>query len=232
MSSGSTRQSFAIGAQAGWCVPVGTDQAQTAPLVLLLAGDYNEPLLAEVQTLLQPVLARQAMPSFWLAGLESVDWDRDYSPWYAEDTATGRIFAGEADHWGALLMGELLPQLRTSTASKGELYGLGYSLGGLAALYYHCQYEWTGCGSCSGSFWYPGWRDYLAGHLPGGKVYLSLGGKEKNTRHPLMSHIEEDTAAVKKLLSPHTQVTFVHEPGGHSHQIAQRLAHALEWLLC
>ena len=231
MSGENWREVIPCGDRSGWYVPIGTDQAQTAPLVLLLAGDYSEPLLTEVQTLLQPALAQQKLPPFWLAGLEPVEWDRDYSPWYGEDTAAGRVFAGEADQYGERLMTALLPQLRRHTASTGEVYGLGYSLGGLAALYFHSRYAWAGCGSCSGSFWYPGWLDYLAEHLPGGQVYLSLGGKEKNTRHPLMCHIEEDTAAVKKLLAPHAQVTFVHEPGGHSHQIAQRLSHALAWLL-
>ena len=83
--------------------------------MLLLAGDYSEPLIAELQMLLQPALTKHLLPPFWLAGLEPVDWDRDYSPWYARDPATDRVFAGEADAYGECLMTELLPQLRVST---------------------------------------------------------------------------------------------------------------------
>ena len=215
----------------GWLVPMGNDQDADAPVVILLAGNRSETLLDECQAILKPLIAEKKIPSFWLAGLEMVDWDRDYSPWYAEDPCTNRIFAGQADCLGKILTQEFLPKLRLEFAAMGQVYLLGYSLGGLAALYYYTRSHFAGCGSCSGSFWYPGWLDYLQNHLPGGKVYLSLGGKEKNTRHPLMSHIETDTAAVKKILSAKAKVTFVHEPGGHSHQIPQRLAHALTWLL-
>ncbi len=227
MSSDLAWQEIALNEKNGWLVPIGTDQAQQAPVVVLFAGNRSPDLVSECQAILQIAIEQQKIPAFYLAGLEPVDWDRDYSPWPAKDAYTDRVFAGEADYLGKVMTEEFLPKCQFAA----PVYLLGYSLGGLAALYYASRYDFAGCGSCSGSFWYPGWLDYLQDHRFGGHVYLSLGGKEKNTRHPLMRQIEADTAEVKNILSPQAKVTFVHERGGHSHQIPQRLAHAIIWLL-
>lgn len=227
MSGVAAWQEIPLSEKNGWLVPIGTGQASSAPVVILFVGNRSADLVAQCQASLHSALAEQKIPAFYLAGLEPVDWDRDYSPWPEKDKYTDRAFAGEADRLGKLLTEEFLPKLQCTS----PVYLLGYSLGGLAALYYASRYDFAGCGSCSGSFWYPGWLEYLQKHRPGGKIYLSLGGKEKNTRHPLMSQIEADTAAVKKMLSAQVKVKFVHEPGGHSHQIPQRLAHAITWLL-
>lgn len=142
---------------------------------------------------------------------------------------------------GTRLCGEaraLLPRVQETIArlqarhALGEaVYPVGYSLGGLAALYFHCEAGFSGCGSCSGSLWYPGWLEYLEARAPGGKIYLSLGGKEKNARDPLMRTVEEATCQTKALLSASARCTFVHEPGGHFRDVPQRLARAIAWLL-
>ena len=199
-----------------------------APLVFLLAGE-PEGLVAPLRAALEPAVAQGTCPAFLLAGLSPVDWDRDYSPWPAQGSQ-GRAFAGEAR---ALLrrVRETIALLQARHALGEAVYPVGYSLGGLAALYFHCEAGFSGCGSCSGSLWYPGWLEYLEARAPGGKIYLSLGGKEKNARDPLMRTVEEATCQTKALLSASARCTFVHEPGGHFRNVPQRLARAIAWLL-
>ena len=212
-----------------WVEPFGSIQTNS-PLILLLADNDSSKLLSALQKILPPLIAEEKCSSFLLASFGPIDWDKDYTPWPTQDP-NGRIFGGKAAVNGAFLQKYYWKSLGEMFSWHGPVYPVGYSLGGLAALYYHCMYHFAGCGSCSGSFWYPGWLDYLSKHSPQGRIYLSLGSKEKNTRHPWMCQIEDSTRYVKKLLEPTAQVTFVHEPGGHFHQIPQRIAHAIAWLL-
>lgn len=210
-----------------WSEWVGA-AAPGAPLVFLLAGEPDG-LVVPLRAALEPAIARGNCPSFLLAGLSNVDWDRDYSPWPAQGSQ-GRAFAGEAKALQPRLQATIA-RLQAQHALGNAVYPVGYSLGGLAALYFHCEAGFSGCGSCSGSLWYPGWLEYLKTRAPGGKIYLSLGGKEKNARDPRMRTVEEATIQTKALLSAAARCTFVHEPGGHFRDVPQRLARAIAWLL-
>jgi len=199
------------------------------PLVWLMAGGRNEELVGEIMRLLQPAIENAEIPSFALAGLEQVNWDEDYAPWPLI-TPQGRRFGCGAGAQLTLAEETLWPAIAPQT--DGRIFAVGYSLGGLSALYFAgLTDKLAGCASCSGSLWYPGFTDWLRQHRPCRPVYLSLGGKEKNTRDPLMARVEECTREAYELFRPHGKTVFVHEPGGHFHGTAQRLAHAIEWLL-
>ncbi len=219
---------FELNGSRVWTQPFGAGDGPR-PLVFLFAGEPDE-LLAPLAAFLAPALRDGRCPPFLLAGFGPVDWDRDYTPWPAVDP-TGRVFAGGAARWQPFLTGVLLPALFARFPLDGRVFAVGYSLGGLAALYHHCGIGFSGCGCCSGSLWYPGWLDYLRGCAPTGPVYLSVGGKEKNTRHPWMRRVEEATAASHALLARTAATQFFREPGGHSHQVPQRLGRAILWLL-
>ena len=177
---------------------------------------------------------------FVLALYGPIEWDADYSPWYAT-ALQGREFAGNAPQYLDFIQYRLLPYLKESFPLSGEVYTLGYSLGGLAALYYYFELGFAGCISCSGSLWYPGFQDYCREQIEKklqekemrikDSVYFSLGGKEKNTTDPSMCHIEEDTRWTYEAFQKVAQTTFVHEPGGHMCKVERRLAHGLIWLL-
>ncbi len=202
-------------------VPFGAP-APGAPLVLLFTGEE------EIADGLGAALTAACVPSLWLAFPLAVDWDRDYTPWPAEGTG-GRVFAGRADELlmsAAALRGALRNELR-----PGSVYPVGYSLGGLAALYFHARSPFDGAGSCSGSLWYPGWTDYLAAHPPTGKVYLSLGGKEKNTRDIRMRQNPDATVLTLRICARSAQkATFRSESGGHFKDPSGRVARAVAWL--
>ena len=220
---------FAAGKKTGWIHLFGQSQ-QKRPLVWLMAGDMTEETVAQWEAILLPKIAQGVCAPFALAGFGPVEWNCDYAPWPLE-TPDGRCFGEGAEQLLMEARQHFLPSAQTQFAFDGRVYVLGYSLGGLAALYFAARADWAGCGSCSGSLWYPGFVEWLAERPPRCPVYLSLGGKEKNTRDPLMACVEERTRAAYDLLRRHTKTTFAHEPGGHFRDTAQRLCNATLWLL-
>jgi len=220
---------FQAGGREGWLHPIGP-QTGELPLVWLLAGEMTQERLAEMESILLAQIAQGKCRPFVLAGFGPVDWDRDYAPWPLK-TQDGRRFGSGAQALTEYALQVFLPAAKAYFCSNGERYAVGYSLGGLAALYTGAQGQWTGVGSCSGSLWYPGFVEWFKQHPPRCPVYLSLGGKEKNTRDPLMARVEECTRAVYEQLRGQNKTAFVHEPGGHFRDTAQRLSHAITWLL-
>ncbi len=194
-----------------------------APAVIVLSGSAAETLPS-----LRAALNSMDAPPCRLAAPDSVDWDADYTPWRAV-TPDGRAFGGGADAILPILSREM-DMLRLEGAAS--VYLAGYSLGGLAALYFHTKLSSDGCACCSGSLWYPGFIDYFRENPPGGDVYFSLGGKEKNTRDELMSTIEDRTREAYALCQKTARRTvFNHEPGGHFRDTYGRMARGIAWLI-
>ena len=212
-----------------WLRLVGSSSG-ARPLVWLMAGYQDSSQLEELTALLETSVAQGRCIPFAIAGVSPGSWNDAYSPWPL-DLPDGRRFGGQADALMQLTESQLLPEVQKLFGFDGRRFAVGYSLGGLAALYYAAHGGWNGCASCSGSLWYPGFPEWLASHVPCCPVYFSLGGKEKNTRDPLMARVEECTQSACALLRPEVKTTFVHEPGGHFRGTAQRLVHAVEWLL-
>ena len=113
---------------------------------------------------------------------------------------------------------------------------LGYSLGGLFALWAFCAGKTFGAAaSLSGSLWYEGWTEYLAAHLPeqGGRVYLSLGKKEEKSGPAQMRLVGErtrETAGMFRAAGRFGEVPLEMHGGGHFTDIPGRWRRAMEWL--
>ncbi len=212
-----------------WVEQIGSSK-EPMPLVILLSGEYEEETLHEIREMLLYQIDKGNCQAFIIAGFGPIDWERDYSPWYLERN-NGRIFQGKADETLDFMKNTLLPELHKNFFLNGEVYPVGYSLGGLTSLYAHCSIGFTGCGSCSGALWFPGWLKFLEDHLPSGKVYLSLGGKEEKTKDSLMCQVGIMTQKTKDLIAKSTEVTYFKEPGGHFKQVPQRIGRAILWLL-
>lgn len=194
-------------------------------LVLLFSG-FDGHLFREVGGLISGI-------PFVLAEFGPIDWDRDYSPWEAR--SGDRRFGGGADR--------LLDFLPAFTGELDKRFGefsrvhlCGYSLGGLFALYADTLWDeprLCGAASCSGSTWFPGWTEFQRRNPLKGRIYLSLGGKEKNSPDPLMAQVEQTTAEVKRLAEHSglvSQTVFVHESGGHFSKVPQRIARGISWI--
>lgn len=140
------------------------------------------------------------------------DWNRYLSPWKHEKVfAQGEAFAGEADAFLEEVL-KLIPERNWK-----EIIIAGYSLAGLFALYACTKSEvFTGCMCASGSLWFDGFVQYLKDNpVHCGKVYLSLGDKEKNTKNPVMSKVEINSLKAVHEMEKYTSVYFEMNPGGH-----------------
>lgn len=200
--------------------------AETPALVLLFSG-FDRELFENICGLLK----KEGL-SLVLAEFGWIDWDRDYSPWEA-DGFRGRHFSGGAKRLADFLPG-FTAELERRFGEFSSVYYCGYSLGGLFALYAASISDdgrLRGAASCSGSMWFPGWTEFLAAHPLRGRIFLSLGGKEKNSPDPLMASVEEKTAEVKRIAGRTAEVSFLHEPGGHFSRVPERLCRGISALL-
>ncbi len=194
-----------------------------APSLVVLFSGFDRELFGNTCGL----LAEQEH-SLVLAEFGGIDWDRDYSPWEA-DGSGGRHFSGGAGRLTGFLP-EFTAELERRFGNFSGVYYCGYSLGGLFALYAASlsgDGSISGAASCSGSMWFPGWTEFLAAHTLHGRIFLSLGGKEKNSPDPLMASVEEKTAEVKRIAQRTAEVVFQHEPGGHFSRVPERLSHGI-----
>ena len=156
--------------------------------------------------------------------VSDIDWNRDLSPWYSQKIFRGgEDFAGKAD--------ELLQEILAMDLPEKMIIA-GYSLAGLFALY-SCTLtdRFIGCVSASSSLWYPGFVDYLKTHpLHSKVVYFSLGDKEKNSRNPILSTIEDKTKEVYAMVSGYADCTLIMNPGNHFSDTAHRVEKGIDWV--
>ena len=110
---------------------------------------------------------------------------------------------------------------------------LGYSLGGLFALWAAGQTEAFGrYASLSGSLWYEGFAGYLREmRLSNGtEFYLSLGDREEFGGPPLLRTVGERTREAVSILSGKGfAVTMEWNRGGHGKGVDARWKKALHW---
>jgi predicted alpha/beta superfamily hydrolase len=195
----------------------------------MLSDDGEE--WADIKKRILPEIREGRCRPFVMASFSVTDWSGEFSPWpFTEDS--GRVYAGNADKTLDFVRNSLIPALKERFELTGETYIAGYSLAGLAALYGCCSGGFDGCACCSGSVWYPGWTEYLSGHLPGGRVYLSLGKKEERTRHPLMSKVGDCMRECCRIITNSGgEATLFMEPGNHFYDVPGRLSRGVAWLI-
>ena len=124
------------------------------PLLVLCGWGLEEKL---------PLLAQELPPVVLFTA--QADGGRDFTPWPAPGIREGEAFTGEAGDYLGFLTERALPLLERDfrAAAQPQRRGiLGYSLGGLFALWAQRQGEvFRLAGSLSGSLWYPGWLGYM-----------------------------------------------------------------------
>lgn len=174
-------------------------------------------------------------PRAVLLSLEA-EGGRDFTPWPAPGLGE-EAFAGQAGRYLEELLGRALPEAARHAPLSGRQAILGYSLGGLFALWARLQgAPFARVASLSGSLWYDGWLDYLAAHLPapGPEVYLSLGKAEEHGGPRRMRAVGDATRATAAHLSGalgEGAVTLAWNRGGHFTGIPTRWQRGLAWAL-
>ncbi|MBR5661872.1 MAG: hypothetical protein IKW99_10015 [Bacteroidales bacterium] len=181
--------------------------------------------------------------SRWLDGVEErfgvipvmlpkVDWNDDLTPWPADPIfKKGKPFGGKAEVYLTELESNIIPSIE---AGKGivpdERWLIGVSLAGLFAIWASAKSDlFTRVASISGSFWYPGFVEWLEGQsFPIKSAYLSLGDKEADGKNRHLKSIADDTAAVVRILeSKGVRTTFEWTEGTHFGPLLPRLDKAL-----
>ena len=199
------------------------------PLVLLLAGgEDSDTVWKETRQL--------TGRDFCLAAFPVADWENALSPWKTEKVFRGgRDFGDGADETIRELERVIVPELKRALGCpEMPCIVAGYSLAGLFAIYaLYRTAAFSGAVSASGSLWFPGFLEYAASHempqMPG-RVYLSLGDWEKNTRSAVMCRVEENTAALyRRFCTQGIECLFELNPGSHFQEVEQRLAKGIAW---
>lgn len=179
----------------------------------------------------------------WLDGVEErfgvipvmlpqVDWNDDLTPWPADPIfKKGKSFGGKAEAYLAELESVIIPSIETELGIvPDERWLIGVSLAGLFAIWASAKSSmFTRVASISGSFWYPGFVEWLEDQsVPIKSAYLSLGDKESESKNRHLKSIAEDTAAIVKILeSKGIRTTFEWTEGTHFGPLLPRLDKAL-----
>ena len=199
---------------------------------------------------------------FLLLSIQPTNWNDDFTPWSAPAFRKGEAApAGKADNYIYCLTEEIKPLIDANYRTKPEpehTILLGYSLGGLAALYSCYKTDVFGLiGSLSGSLWYDNFCEYMEQHKPlrnNLKVYLSLGRKECLSKNPRRGKVADCTEQAREILIRQLSVStdnakgntqniringqgdnnadnvfFEWNDGGHFYEIPKRFAKAIAW---
>ncbi len=164
------------------------------------------------------------------------DWDRDFSPWPARGMDEDHPLGDGGPSTLARLESEIVPLAKKELGDVPLIIG-GYSLAGLFALWSFFESEaFEGAVCCSGSLWMDGWMPYMEEHKANrpGCVYLSLGGKEEKSPHPLLKTIGDCTRRADAILSKDPLLyaeKLEMNKGGHFADSAKRLAKGIVWAL-
>ena len=185
---------------------------------------------------LMPVLAEAAPGALFFAS--EIDGGRDFTPWEAGPIWQGEPFSGGGEDYLKFITNTALPYLENNFDGPTEPEScavMGYSLGGLFALWALTRTERFGAGaSISGSLWYPEFLKYLENHpAPKGEiVYLSLGDREPLGGPPIMRTVGDCTEKAKEILREQgCEVFFEWNQGGHGKGVTKRWLRAVRRLL-
>ena len=202
---------------------------QTGPIILW--GMYSH-RKDELEKTKKSIIELAAEKSYMLIAFEVSDWNGEFSPWKSE--LLDNSFSGGAIKTLNYLTNELIPAIKTKYGMEREIYLMGYSLAGLFALWAMYQTDiFAGAISCSGSLWYPEFIPYIKKKKPfkNRKIYISLGGKEANTKNKLMAMIADCTKEMVEILKIDNIVKYEMNSGGHFADAGKRLAKALLWIV-
>ena len=138
--------------------------------------------------------------------MSGMDWNDDLTPWEAEGVfKKAKPFAGHAEMFMERLCGDIIPHIESRLGLQMPMRFLaGVSLSGLFAVWsvFRCDL-FAGIASISGSLWYDGFASWTEGQTPSGrigKVFVSLGDREKESKDRRMAKVEEMTLQVVEIL--------------------------------
>ncbi len=211
-------------------IEVYPSEKERCPVIYLNSfSDENEDLYN--------MLCKRECPDFNLVSISNLDFDKDMAPWDSPQIFKNRDpFKGGADQYLKLLTQEIMPEVEKMLSEISWRGIAGYSLAGLFALYSLYRTDvFSSAASMSGSLWYPGFREYVMSHEMKKKpdcIYLSLGGKESNTKNAYMKSVQENTEIIfDHYENSGIDTCYKLNEGNHFVKANERTADGIEWLL-
>lgn len=208
------------------------------PVIYVNGGDNINEIIKAIEPYFDSKCRR-----FILLNVEPKSWNDDYTPWPAQAlTSKSRPFCGFAGKYIHLLENNIKPFIDDHYRTQKEPENtalIGYSLGGLAALYALYKSKSFGMiGSMSGSLWYDGWINFMDSNIPENiytRVYLSLGKKEEKSRNMRMAKVGDCMLnaydVLKRKLASDENVKLEWNDGGHFTDIPHRFVKSILWLM-
>lgn len=186
----------------------------------------------------EEALTSLGRPSHSLLAVTDMEWEKDLSPWKAAAVFKGeKDFTGGADQYIEVLTKKIIPEaVKANGLNPKAVYICGYSMAGLFALYSLYKTDmFAGAASCSGSLWFPGFKEFVSDNSFAGtpsKIYLSLGDREGLTKNQVMAAVENNTrTAAETYKSMNIDILFEMNKGGHFNEPDMRLAKGIKYLL-
>lgn len=179
--------------------------------------------------------------NFILVAISNLDWNNDMTPWYAEKFNSKDVDClGKADDYINVLVNNIVPKVEDYLESKDIKIKYnaiaGYSLAGLFAVYVTYRTNiFTRVISCSGSFWYPKFLEFVKKHNVNKnikKIYFSLGNKESKVNNVVLKTVLDRTKELEKFYHDKGIKTIYEEnTGNHFKDASLRVAKGIKWIL-
>lgn len=173
-----------------------------------------------------------------LVAISGLSWNRDLTPWAGPPVfRNGEVYDGGGAAFLRLLTETVVPEAEAALSGRIPWRGIaGYSLAGMFALYAGLQTTlFSRIASMSGSFWYPGFSDFVFAHGENPALrhlYLSLGDLEDRTRNPYLKTVRTQTEAIAAFYQEKgTDTVLFLERGNHFQNATERTAAGIAWLL-
>lgn len=168
---------------------------------------------------------------FTLISIGNLKWNDDMTPWEAPPVFKGNApFGGLAEIQLHCMLNKIIPYVEIELEHK-PLYSAiaGYSLAGLFAMWSACRTDKFSRIACSsGSFWFPGFMDYMADNefkVKPDCVYLSLGDLESHTKNKYLKSVEKNTRELyRQFCSKNIHTIFEVNRGNHFKNADYRMA--------
>lgn len=206
----------------------------------IISNDNNGPVvflivnkeMAQSTDFIYDSVCHKIKGSFVLCEILVDSWGSLLTPWKAEEVQES--FSGNA----SCLLDYIKDIINCENDLQGkDCYVAGYSLAGLFSLW--ALYEsnlFIGCISCSGSLWYPGWKEYVMAKAIDKPVsiYMSLGTKEERTNNMYMKHVGDNTRYMDEIFKVNSCVTdykFEWNTGGHFTDVSERIIKGISWII-
>ena len=156
-------------------------------------------------------------------------WDASMIPW-ASKAVKAVPEAGRLSEEIPILLEEIA---RLCKMTFRKRYLLGYSLGGLFAVFEAAHGRFDGLASVSGAMWYPDLMQYVQSHdYPMVReAYFSIGEREGgNPSSPFFEVREKTLSIVSAFKEKGISTVFELNEGNHFFQAPLRVRKAVEWL--